>query len=149
MVVSRQCNIAATTFHITSTNPIPLYSFSPFGINTTVCHVASSAILPTQNAVCIRSTSFSQRFPPSSSSSVFSSRLSAAIFPLLDAASHPFRCSARIPDGPPDLFLLSFFNASLISSYIGNESSTSARVTVTGMFSPGMVRSCRDQPTPP
>ena len=57
--------------------------------------------------------------PPSSSPSGFSSLLSAARFPLLDAASHPFRCSSRIPDGPQDLFLLSFLTASSILSSVG------------------------------
>ena len=44
--MSRRFKIAATTFHVTSTNPIPLYSFFPFGMSTTVCHVASSATPP-------------------------------------------------------------------------------------------------------
>ena len=109
----------------------------PFGVSTTVCHIASSVISPSQNAVCVSSTSFPQRSPPSSSASVFSSPFSSASFPLLAAASHPCRCSACIPDAPYDLFLLSFFTASAISSYICTKLSMSAGVTVTGMFYPG------------
>ena len=122
---------------MTSTNSIPLYFFFPFGISTTVCHVFSSAISPSQNAVCISSTSFPLRSHPSSSTAVFSSPLSSISFLLLDAAIYPFRCSARIPKVPPDLFLLSFFTTSAISSSIGTELSTFSGVTVTGMFSPG------------
>ena len=57
--------------------------------------------------------------------------------PLLDATSHPFRCSARILDGPPNRFLCSVFTASAISSFVGTESSISDGVTVTGILSPG------------
>ena len=117
-VVIRQCKIAATTFHITSTSPINLHPFHPFGIITTACHVASSSISTSQNAVCTRSTRFSQCSPSYSSPSVFSSPFSAACFPLLDAVSRPLRCSARIPDGPPDLSRLSFLTASSISSSV-------------------------------
>ena len=137
-VASRRCKIAATTFHITSTSPIPLYYCRPFGIITTACHVAFSASSPSQNAVCTSSTRLSQCGSSSSSSPyVFSSPFSDARFTLLDAASHPFRCSAHIPDGPPDLFHLSFLTTSSISSSVGTESSTSTGFIVTGMFSPG------------
>ena len=43
--------------------------------------------------------------------------------PLLAAASNPLMCSARIPDGPSDLFRRSFFTASSTSSSVGTESS--------------------------
>ena len=54
----------------------------------------------------------------------------------MDAASHPFRCLSRIPDGPPDLFRCSFLTAYSISSSVDTESSTSTGFTATGMFSP-------------
>ena len=123
--------------YVTSTNPIHLYSFFPFGMSTTVCHVASSVISNYRNAICVIYTSFPHRSPPSSSASVFSSPFSSASIPLLDTASHPFRCSSRIPDSSPHRFLLRLFTASAISSSLGTELSTSAGVTVTGMFSPG------------
>ena len=134
--VIRRCKIAATTFHITSTSPIPQYYCLPFGIITTACHVASSANSSSRNAVCMISTRFSQCVSPSSPS-VVPSPFSAARYSLLDAASHPFRCSARIPEGPLDLFLRIFLTASSISSSVGTESSTFTGRTVTGMFSPG------------
>ena len=66
--------------------------------------------------------------------------LSKASYALVSSRKITYRTSsllARIPDAPPNLFLLSFFTASSILSSIGTESSTSAGVTVTGMFSPG------------
>ena len=134
--LSRRYKIAATTFHITSTSPIHRYYCLPFGIITTACHVASSANPPSQNAVCISSTRFSQCGPPYSTS-VFPYPFSAARISLLDAASHPFRCLAHIPDVPTDLLLRSFLTASSISSSVGTKSSTFTGITVTGIFSPG------------
>ena len=74
--VSRRCRFIATTFQVTSTSPIPLNSPFPFGISTTVCHVASSARFPSQNAGWVISTTFPHSSPPSSSASVFSSPFS-------------------------------------------------------------------------
>ena len=119
-----------------ATSPIPQYYGFTFIINTTACHVASSANSPFQNVVYINSMRFYQCGPPSSPS-VFPSPFSAARFSLLDAASHPFRCSARIPDAPPDLFHHSLFTAYSSSSSVGTKSSTFTGITVTGMFSPG------------
>ena len=46
--VSRRFKIAATTFHITSTRPIPRYSFFPLIIRTTAYHMASSFSFPSR-----------------------------------------------------------------------------------------------------
>ena len=108
--MSRRCKIATTTFHITSTSPIPWYYCRPFGVITTACHIASSASSPSRNAVCMLSMRFSQCGSPYSPSFA-PSPFSAAHFYLLDAASHPFRCLGCIPEGPPDLFRRSFLTA--------------------------------------
>ena len=124
-------------FHTTFTSPIPRNSPFPFSTITTACHVASSASFPSLKAVCVSSTTFAQRSSPSSSAAVFSFPFSAAFPPLLAAASHPFMFSARIPDGPPALFRLSFFTAASTLSSVGTESSMLDFSTCIGIPSPG------------
>ena len=52
-------------------------------------------------------------------------------------AEHLLRCSARIPDGPPDWLLRSRLTTHSILSSVGTESSTRNGCTEMGMFFPG------------
>ena len=71
--------------------------------------MASSASLPPLNAVCTSSTTISQLDasvdsvdpPPLLFSVVSSPAAASSLSFFLAAYSHPFRCSARIPEGPP------------------------------------------------
>ena len=115
---------------------MPLYSFLPFGINTTVYQVASYAIYPSQNAVWTRSTSFSQCSPPLLLSLCLLFSFLCRLFSPFGRREPPFQVLGSHPRRPPDLFHRSFLTASSISSYVGTESSTFTSFTVTRMFSP-------------
>ena len=90
--VSLWLMISMVVFHKTSTRPTPLKLIpSPFGISTIVIHVPSYARVPLWNATCTKATTLSQWVLSVSTSRV-------------DSLSHLWRCSARIPNGPPDQF---------------------------------------------
>ena len=110
--VSWRFKIAVTTFHINYTRPMPRYYFSPLESKTTTCHVASSASRPSLNAVYTSSTAISQLnasvdiayvySPPLLLSAVYYLSSTSYFSLFLSAASHSFRCSAHIPEVPPE-----------------------------------------------
>ena len=148
--VSRRLRIAATTFHTTSTRPIPWYSPPPLEIRTTTCHVNFSAILPSPKYTLAGATTFYQLIstlsvPASISASVPSSsgtHVASTVFTSVASAfcassSHPFRCSACIPEGPLERLFRSLRTTHSISSSVGTESSTWNVSMNRGLFSPG------------
>ena len=114
--VRRRFKISATTFHINSTRPIPRYSVFLLVISTTACHMAHYASFPSRNADWTRFTTIVQLY--ASVSDCASKVLPFSVLPALSVvvasfsafsfydfraiAIHLFRCSALIPDSPPE-----------------------------------------------
>ena len=82
--------IDVQTFQMVSTNHMPLYSPSPFGIRTIVVHINYSGIYPSLNSTCITLTALSHV-------SV------SGYFYIVASHSHDLWCSDFIPDVPPAL----------------------------------------------
>ena len=109
--VSRKLRRLAISFQRTSTNQIPRPPPFPFGTITTVCHMHYSANVPSWNASYMMSTTFRQLVASVESSPIVEIR-------------HWRRCSARIPEGPPERFRQSLRTNQAISSSSGMETST-------------------------
>ena len=112
-----------TTFQSTSTSPMMWYSPLLFGISTMVSHVHSVENYPVPNYICIISTTIRH--------------LGRAGFPSVCATTGQiFKCSERIPDGPPYQFLQIRLRDHSISSLARTLSvtSTSSTITVMGLF---------------
>ena len=152
---SRRFRIAATTFHTTSTRPIPRYSPFPFGIRTTTCQMASSASCLSLKSSLTRDTNFYRCVIALVSVSLFSSVFSllvplitaiatsdavafaATAFSFRASSNHSFRFSVLILEGPLEWWFLSLFIAHYILSSVGTEYSTWNVSTDTGVFYPG------------
>ena len=104
--VSRQLRRLAIYFQRTSTNQIPRTPPFPFGMITTVCHMHSSASVPSRNASYTMTTTLSQLVASGESS------------PIVEI-SHWRRCSACIPEGPPEQFRKILCTTQAISSSSG------------------------------
>ena len=88
----RQFRRLVTAFQSNSTRTTPpKIMLAPLGIRTTVYHVLSLDISPSRNSACTMATTFCQLV-----ASGLSSRVSSI--------KHWRRCSARIPNRPPERF---------------------------------------------
>ena len=97
----RWLRITTKLLQITSLSLIPQNFPPPFGISTTTCQVASSAILPVQKAVWINFTNFRQI----DMSGVFVSvsfYIAIYVSDLLDSSIHLLRCSSHTTKGTPE-----------------------------------------------
>ena len=76
------------------------------GSRTTACHMDSSASRPSPNVICTSSTTLPQLDASVGAPLLISSVSYPAAYTsfsfILAAAIHPFRCSARIPEGPQE-----------------------------------------------
>ena len=117
--VSWQFRIVATTFHTTSTRPMPQYSPFLLGVSTTSFHAASSASRPYPKAALTKATTFSQCVISffvyvylflsvySPSGPLIAAITPFTAFSTVDSsfcasASHPLRWSDLIPEDLPE-----------------------------------------------
>ena len=119
--------------------------------------MASSASIPSPKDALTRATTLSQ-FVISTGAffllSSFSSPLvlpsTAFVYSVADnfsvaassfhsCANHPFKCSACIPEVPPERCFCSRFTSHSILYSVSTESSTGNGSTGTGIFSPGVL----------
>ena len=116
--VSQGFQIAATTFHTTSTRPMPRYYPLPLEISTTYCHMASSVIRPSPKSALTSANTLSQYVissvyiallsyvssplvPPIAATAPYADFDFATATSSLRASSiHTLKCSALILEGP-------------------------------------------------
>ena len=120
---NRQFISATHTFHATSTSPIPRCSPFPFGMKIIVAHASSAGGVPSLNVRCTNLT----KTPHC---------LFTGYFLRVASRSYPFKSSAHIPGGPPNLPPFSPFTAVSTSVSLGIPPSMSDCCTEIGTLSP-------------
>ena len=127
-VLRRLFMIVVIIFHITSTNPMPLYSTFLFGRRIIVVQVSSSGTIPSCNV--------SRSILTKASHLVLSRFFSCVAF-----LRHIIRCSSHIPEGPPVLPACRLHTAFAIFSSLNGPSVTTSGYTINGMGSPSRYHS--------
>ena len=95
--------VEVNNFYIAYTNSIPLKYPPPFGRITIFIQFRASGSWLSWNTIFTGITSVSHR-------------CSAGSFSCVSSCIHTFRCSARIPGGPPDLLVWILLTDFLVSS---------------------------------
>ena len=121
MVTLRQVfMILVIIFKIASTRPMPLYPPCPFRRRIMMFQFSYAGRQPSQKSSCVILTTASHLVVVGSLSRVASIR-------------HIFRCSAHIPDGPPDFPVWIPSTSAAISSSLGGSLLIAAGWTRNGM----------------